>query len=85
MEIISIKKFTVGQVLCYGCDKELDLGYIRRVELEGGKAVYVCRNCCDKLAKICGIEVEEISKPDIDDCNRCLIRYKCFTTREERE
>ena len=81
MEVISIKRYRIGSLDCYGCGTELNLECLQRVELKGGFIVYVCHKCCERLAKICNIEIEEIEKPDIDECSTCMIKYRCFTTR----
>ena len=83
MQIKSIKKYVLGSLRCYGCGTGLELTSLKEVEYVGGDVVYVCEICCNRLSKICGIEVEEIDKPDITECARCSIRYKCFTTREK--
>ncbi len=75
----------IGNLECYGCDKSLELATIKEVEFVDGRVVYVCDTCCNRLSKICAIEVEEIDKPDITECAKCSIRYKCFTTREDKQ
>ena len=81
MEIVSIKVYKVGDLHCYACNIELSLTDLKRVELANGNFMFVCEKCCNKLAKVCDITVEEIDKPDVTECAKCLIRFKCFTNR----
>ena len=85
MEIASIELYKIGSLFCYACDTELSLSQLRKVTLANGDFVFVCGKCCDKLSKVCSVTIEEIDKPDITECAKCSIRYKCFTTREEQK
>ena len=82
MEIKSIKKYDIGKLYCHCCDDVLSLLELKRVELTDGEIFYVCSKCCSVLSKACGIEVEQVEKPDIDECTKCVLRFKCFTNRE---
>lgn len=85
MEILSIKRFHVGELACHSCGTKVNLLLLIRVESSDGSVVYVCSTCCKTLAKICNVTIEDVINPDLTECAKCVIRFKCFTNRDKEE